>query len=144
MDSKRTCGNCTKCCEGWLTGEALGYKFYQGKPCHFVSIGKGCTVYAKRPKDPCASYKCGWLLNTDIPEWMKPEQINAIISFKEVEKISYVSLIEAGEPLDSKVLSWLFKYVLEHNFNFVWQIAGGINWIGSPEFTEAFSKTQNI
>lgn len=144
MDNKRTCGDCTKCCEGWLDGEALGYKFYQGKPCHFVSIGKGCTVYAKRPKDPCASYKCGWLLNTDIPEWMKPEQINAIISFKEVEKIPYVILVEAGETLDSKVLSWLFKYVLEHNFNFVWQIAGGINWIGSPEFTEAFSKTQNF
>ena len=63
---KRECGTCTKCCEGWLTGEALGHNFYPGKPCHFLAVNKGCTVYAKRPKDPCSSYKCAWLANEDI------------------------------------------------------------------------------
>ena len=140
----RECGTCTKCCEGWLTGEALGYKFYPGNPCHFVSIGQSCTVYTKRPKNPCVSFSCEWIKNSDLPEWFKPNKINSILTTEKIEEILYLKLTQAGSQLDSKVLSWLFKYVLEHNFNFVWQIAGGINWIGSPEFTEAFSKTQNI
>ena len=64
--SKRSCGSCTKCCEGWLSGEALGHKFYPGKPCHFIAIGKGCSVYAKRPQEPCVSYKCGWISNEAV------------------------------------------------------------------------------
>lgn len=132
----RQCGTCTKCCEGWLNAEALGYKFYQGKPCHFVSIGNGCSIYAKRPKDPCISFKCQWLQNTDIPEWLKPDQINAIIKVGEINNIQYLSVIEAGEVLQSRVLSWLIQYVLSNQLNFVWQIEGGFNWIGSPEFQQ--------
>jgi hypothetical protein len=141
--SKRTCGTCTKCCEGWLSGEALGHKFYGGKPCHFIAIGKGCTVYAQRPKDPCVSFKCGWLSNADIPEWFKPDEINAIIKFDEVKGIPRITLIEAGGILESKVLSWFIQYALSKQLNFAWQINGGINWIGSPEFNQAMINLPN-
>jgi hypothetical protein len=134
--SKRECGTCTKCCEGWLLGQALGHTFFKGKPCHFVSLDKGCTVYAKRPKDPCITFKCEWLTNTDIPEWFKPNEINAIVRVKEDNGISYLAVIEAGQTLSSKVLSWLIQYALSNQLNFVWQIEGGENWIGSPEFNQ--------
>lgn len=137
---KRECGTCTKCCEGWLVGEALGHKFYLGKPCHFIAIGKGCTIYAKRPKDPCVSYKCGWLSNADIPEWMKPNEINAILDFCEIEKIQYLKVIEAGERLDSRVLTWIIQYVISNNLNLYWTVDGGANWIGTPNFTDAIQR----
>ena len=132
--SKRSCGTCTKCCEGYLTGEALGHTFYGGKPCHFVAIGKGCTVYEKRPKDPCVSYKCDWLINPDIPEWMKPSDIDAIIDLREIEGHQYLSLKEAGGLMQSRVLNWFFQYILKTGMNAVWQVGGGSNWAGSPEF----------
>jgi hypothetical protein len=137
--TKRTCGTCTKCCEGNLLGSALGHNFYKGKPCHFVAIGKGCTVYTKRPKDPCVSYKCSWLANEDIPEWMKPNEIDAIIDMRELDGHQYISLKEAGNPMQARVLNWFFQYILNKGLNATWEVDGGLNWIGSPEFTQAFS-----
>ncbi len=133
----RSCGTCTKCCEGWLSSEALGHTFYPGKPCHFITIGKGCTIYSKRPKDPCQSYKCGWIQNEDIPEWMKPSEINAIIDYRMIDNIPYLNVKEAGSVLSSKVLTWIIKYALERKANLYWEVEGGKNWLGSPEFIKA-------
>lgn len=137
----RQCGTCTKCCEGWLSGEAHGKPFYKGKPCHFISIGKGCSIYAKRPKDPCVSYKCDWLLNEEIPEWMKPSDINAIIDTQYIKDISYLRLIEAGETLRSNVLTYLMLYALNNKLNFYWEVNGSKNWIGAPDFLEAMKES---
>jgi hypothetical protein len=137
---KRSCGDCTKCCEGWLQGEALGHKFYPGKPCHFIAIGKGCTVYAKRPKEPCQTYKCAWLIDEDIPEWMKPSDINTILTYREVNGIPYLHIKEAGSELSSKVLSWAFLYCLRKNMNLYWEINGGANYMGSKDFLREIEK----
>jgi hypothetical protein len=141
--TKRSCGTCTKCCEGWLTGKALGYTFYTGKPCHYISVGKGCTVYSKRPQDPCIAYKCQWLANEDIPEWMKPSDINAIIDIRNINGIEYIKLIEAGSILDSKALSWFIQYAFKKKFNFVWVVNGSDNWIGTSEFIQAMENQLN-
>jgi len=133
---KRECGTCTKCCEGWLSGEALGHKFFPGKPCHFISIGKGCSVYPNRPKDPCVSYKCAWLTNLDIPEWMKPSEINAIIDEKEMYGFRYLVVHEAGNILNSKVLTWLIQHCLSTSKNLIWKIEDVPYWIGSTEFNK--------
>ena len=117
MDTKRTCGTCTKCCEGYLSGEAFGHTFYPGKPCHFIAIGKGCSIYDKRPQDPCVSYKCGWLTNSEIPEWMKPNEIDAIIDMRQIKEFEYINLREAGNPMQAKVLNWLFQYILKNGLN---------------------------
>lgn len=139
--SKRSCGDCTKCCEGWLSGEALGQKFYIGRPCHFVAIGQGCSVYAKRPKEPCQVYKCGWLDNEDVPLWMKPNEINAIVDFRITETgLKYMVLNEAGAVLSAQVLTWAITYALSKNLNLYWKVNGGGHWIGSPEFDELMSK----
>lgn len=136
--SKRSCGDCTKCCEGYLEGQALGHNFYRGKPCHFIAIGQGCSVYAKRPKDPCQTYKCAWLIDENIPEWMKPSEINAIIDYKNTSNgVPYVRITEAGEMLSSQVLTWVIQTALANNFNLYWTVNGGPNWFGSPEFVEA-------
>lgn len=131
----RECGSCTKCCEGWLTGEVYGYKFWPGNPCHFKMNG-GCSIYENRPHDPCKTYKCQWLINDKIPYWMKPNEINAIITEKKVEDISYFDVAEAGSVLRSDVLSWLIMHCLNEKLNILYRINGGTNRIGSKEFLE--------
>lgn len=133
---KRECGDCTKCCEGWLNGSAKGKSFYPGKPCHYISIGKGCTIYATRPKDPCIDFKCQWLIDSEIAEWLKPNQVNAIILSKEVKGMKYLSLVEAGETLRSDVLTQVLLYAVSNQINFVWAVNNGVSWIGSQEFIE--------
>ena len=130
----RTCDGCTKCCEGWLQGEAYGYKFFRGRPCFFLN--KTCTIYDTRPDDPCRSYKCGWLDEIQFPEWMKPDLVNVIINRSTQNGIKYYVLVEAGSLLDVKVLSWMIQWALNNNQNLMYYIDGGLNRIGSKEFLE--------
>jgi hypothetical protein len=139
---KRKCGSCTKCCEGYLTGQALGHSFFSGKPCHFVAIGTGCTVYSKRPQNPCIDYKCDWLTNLDIPEWLKPEISNVIIDTRIHKGHTYINLREAGNVVSSRVLNWFIQYVLKNQLNAVWQIEGGNYWMGNPDFVNAMELLQ--
>ena len=78
----RSCDGCTKCCEGYLTGEIQGKQMGLGQPCFLVQIGKGCNDYENRPEFPCKAFQCEWLINESIPENLKPSFSNLIISTK--------------------------------------------------------------
>ncbi len=56
----RVCGTCTACCDGWVAGTIYGHEMKPGTPCHFRGEGC-CTIYDKRPLDPCRKFVCGWL-----------------------------------------------------------------------------------
>ena len=133
---KKNCDGCTRCCEGWLSGIAHGEKFYRGKPCHFVEIGKGCTIYENRPIDPCITYKCEWLTNDTIPMWMKLSNSNVIIT-KKTGKTEHYQVIEAGVKIDSAVLNWVFLWALNTGNNVLYFVDGGPNRVGSKEFVTA-------
>lgn len=133
---KRSCGACNKCCEGWLYGEVQSHQFRPGCACHFLTEGK-CSIYQTRPDNPCKSYNCEWLIDENIPGWMKPSNVNALFSKRNIEGIEYYSLIEAGETLRSDVLSWVFIYCLNKQLNLEYQIKGGKAYIGSSEFLSA-------
>lgn len=133
----RSCKDCTKCCEGYLSGETKGYSFYKGKPCHFLEIGKGCSIYKDRPESPCRMFKCEWLTSPEIPLWMKPNEVNAILSVRNTPNgIAYLSVAEAGSRLDSRVLSWVIEYALKNKINVTWTVDGGRHWLGTPEFSK--------
>lgn len=68
---------------------------------------------------------------------MKPNKINAIVDFRTIDGMKFLNLTEAGETLRSDVLSQCFLYAVANKLNFVWQVKGGINWWGSPEFITA-------
>jgi uncharacterized cysteine cluster protein YcgN (CxxCxxCC family) len=125
----RSCEGCTKCCEGWLWGKAYDHDFWPGRPCHFMNK-EGCSIYNNRPETPCKSFKCEWLINDKLPEWFKPNIINAII-YKRIENgKEYIEITEAGSKLDAKVLSWFFMEYARGNFhNIKYQLDGGWNYI---------------
>lgn len=132
---QRTCGECTKCCEGWLFGEAHGKNFYKGRKCHFLE--DSCTIYDQRPINPCKSYSCMWLIDLEIPSWLKPSLSNIIISKRKIENIEYLEVIETGIKIDSSVLNWLVQYSILQNVNILYFVDGGVNRIGQQDFLKA-------
>lgn len=141
----RECGDCTKCCEGWLADQVRGKAFYPGINCHYLSTcGKGCTIYEDRPKTPCRDYECQWKKDPEIPEWMKPNAINAIISPKRENGHDYLEVVEAGEKLRSEVLNWMIFNLIIKGRNVRYQVSGGWNHLGSMEFVKTFINQKYI
>ena len=134
---ERVCGECTACCEGWLFGNAHGEGFWPGRKCFYMS-SSGCTIYEDRPYSPCRTYRCEWLNNTkDIPEWLKPNLSNVILTKRTIGDIEYIDLVETGQKLDSSVLSWLFFKYSDGTFpNIAYRINNGLHYFGTQEFHE--------
>jgi hypothetical protein len=128
----RECGECTKCCEGWLNSNAYGYTQNRGKPCHFLL--KKCTIYKDRPKDPCRDFKCVWLESDLMPMWMRPDLIKAVVLRKITNDIEYLQILESGAKLDSSVLNWFIVWAISNGKNIAYEIEGGMNKMGSEEF----------
>jgi len=139
----RQCGTCTACCEGWLEGEAYGYNFFSGKMCHYKGENN-CTIYKNRPEEPCKTYKCEWLVNHSIPEWMKPSLSKVIITKRLKKGITYLEVIEAGQKIDSTVLNWLFVEHLKGTIpNLAYKVNNGQNYLGSQDFIEMVQQVDN-
>lgn len=143
----RTCGDCTKCCDGSLSGVAHGIRFYRGKPCHF-KCETGCGIYKDRPQSPCIDYTCGWLDDKDfaVPEWMKPSVSNVILDIhpwgeKDSGK-AYLRVTEAGAKMDPKVMWWVFAFTQANRLSFGIQIGGGWNYYGDQEFIDFIEKEE--
>lgn len=141
----RSCDGCTKCCEGHLSGKSYGIKFLHGNPCHFVSLGKGCSIYEDRPYKPCQTFKCAWLMDEtrEFPEWMKPSLSNVIIVPRHIDDILYMDVVEAGCKIDSSILNWLFMYTINKKHNLRVQVGSGYHNYGSKEFHDAWQRKQD-
>lgn len=136
----RSCGNCTKCCEGWLQGDVRGHTMYPGKPCFFVTIGVGCNDYENRPQFPCKDFKCEWIVDEELPDEFIPQNKNIIITFGTIDEMWYARLVRAGEKVDKETIDWYINYYYkERSFN-MWFEIDGVNYVlGSEEF---INKTQ--
>ena len=126
----RSCGECAKCCEGWLSGSVYGHPFYPGCPCFYLE--KTCSIYKDRPDTPCRSYRCGWLSEDIFPMWMKPSLVNIIIT-KEPDK-DYWVINQAGDRFDQRALDWLVKWAKSTSSNIEYRVNGEVKRTGSPEF----------
>jgi hypothetical protein len=135
--SSRSCGECSKCCEGWLPGEAYGHTYYRGKPCFFLN--KNCTIYEFRPdtkNSPCRTFNCEWLSQDLFPHWMKPNLSNVIITKRQVQGIQYYYIVETDVVINAMTLNWLIRWAFETKNNILYFIQGGQHRLGSKEFLE--------
>jgi hypothetical protein len=136
---ERDCSGCTACCDGWLSGVAHGISFFPGRRCHFVHES-GCSIYQDRPVDPCKTYQCQWLLDNNMPHWMKPSISKVVLTERVTNSgLAYVDMTECGTKVDSSILSWVIQYYLNRGVNLVYAVNGGRNFMGSPEFVGEMS-----
>ena len=140
----RRCGTSTKCCEGYLSGEAHGIPFYPGKPCHFLKMNTGCSIYEDRPDDPCKGFQCQWLTEPSYPEWLKPNLSNVMFVPNEVDGHQFIFAIESGAKMEERTLSWAKSYMSSNDLNFAWQYDGKWNAMGSVEFLGSYFGTNVI
>lgn len=132
----KTCGSCRVCCQGTMTGEVYGFKFWPGRPCHFMGVD-GCKIYERRP-NICRDYYCVYMEEHWVPDWMRPDQSNVIMTRKETPdgRIPYFEILECfNRTMSARVLNWIFMCHLQGFMpNIAYKIEGGWNYIGSPEF----------
>ena len=85
---------------------------YPGCPCPH-STGSGCDDYENRPKDPCVSFICGWVIqDSPLPEWMKPENGKVIVIFSIMSWNGFpVDLaVPVGKRIPPRSLEYLKKF----------------------------------
>lgn len=105
---KRECGDCTACCEGWVSGVIEGRRMRPGVPCHHCTQA-GCAIYNDRPVEPCREFVCAWLMQpSPLPDDMKPNQCGAIVKWKQQWKKWWVIYaLPVGEAIPQATLERL-------------------------------------
>lgn len=117
-----------------------------GRPCHFVSE-HGCSIYKDRPKDPCVDYKCLWLVDTNIPEWIKPSISKVIVTLRpwgNNKQFTYWEIRECGTKIDSSVLNWFYSYCSSNNMQMRVQVGGGWHSMGPPDFQKEMNNELDV
>ena len=140
----RSCGTCTKCCEGWLMATIAGEEMYPGKPCQLLDPGKGCSDYKNRPEDPCKTFNCMWRVDHNLPKEFSPQDTGVIVTTQNVNGIDYLAAVYAGKEIEADFLSWFVAYCVSRRINFEWTIRGQALYIGSDEFKFAMDQRYGI
>ena len=144
----RTCGECTKCCEGWLSGTIYGHRMQRGRGCFYLE--EKCSIYAERPETPCKQYSCAWLIEDVFPGWMKPNlsgviitKVSTIVPYSlGMNKVEYYDVIETAGKIDSSVLNWLITWAIDNDINLAYEVDGGRHVVGDEEFKNFFQLNQ--
>jgi hypothetical protein len=135
----RTCGTCTKCCDGHLSAKIFDFEMGNGNACPLRIIGGGCSIH-NSPMRPslCQNWKCGWLEDdgTLFDEWLRPNNVNFILIRFKVDNISWYKLAEAGEQISTLMLSYLIQIATRKNINLEYWIGNTQFLIGTEEFKE--------
>jgi len=107
----RECGDCKACCEGLLTGSARGSWFGNLTPCKYLN--DTCTIYSERP-GLCRRFFCAWAQEL-LPEWMKPNNINVIVSVEKDNKGNqYLNAVSAVN-IPSNITEEINTFVTKNN-----------------------------
>lgn len=76
----RTCGGCTACCKTHIRSDM---KIKGGEYCDSCEIGKGCSIYERRPY-ACQVYRCAWACGK-FEDSDRPDLLKVVIDGKDVE-----------------------------------------------------------
>ena len=134
--ARRSCGECTVCCDGWLSADIHGHKMGDGQPCHFLKGGK-CSIYGSRPK-VCRSFECGWLMaGSRFPEEWRPDKVRFFIQPGEWDGGRCWLVHHAGQDPDDEVLRVMREHTKATGEPHI--IVKQNSWLcyGKPEFQQA-------
>ena len=135
MKKTRECDGCTACCDGRLMLSIFGHKWV-GRPCQFKS-DKGCSIYEHRPKEPCQTYRCEWLKDTDFtfPEFLKPDQSGFVMNMMKTKSgIPYLRAVAGRDGYEKEAMLWLIDYGNENKINLRFILQGSKYSFGTKDF----------
>jgi len=136
LSAHRICGECTRCCEGWLKADIHGHRMGGGVPCHFLKAAR-CSIYESRPK-VCRSFVCGWLMpGSPFPEEWRPDKVGFIIEANEWAGGRCWILHHAGHDPSEEVAAAMRRHTKATGEPHV--ISTKKSWLcyGKPEFQQA-------
>jgi SEC-C motif-containing protein len=134
--SGRRCGTCTACCDGWVVGTIEGHEMKPGVPCHFRGDGC-CTIYERRPENPCRTFVCGWLApNSPLPDAFRPDRLGVmIVPTLWRGRLAYI-LVAAPHDPDDTLLAWMRTHAERERVPFFYERGGEKFGFGPPEFQQ--------
>jgi hypothetical protein len=136
----RSCDGCTMCCQGWLTGEAWGHKFYPGRPCGWITK-KGCAIYENRPINPCQTFQCEWKRNVSLPQWLKPDVSGVIVKYSVLDQHVYLRVVESRQDIDPRIYDWAQQHCDQHNQSVVVPASNAVRvYTTDPNFRTRISE----
>jgi hypothetical protein len=112
----RKCQPCTACCDGYLDlGDDLLISKKTGSCIN--CINSGCNIYVSRPKEPCQSFECLWLIDgSPLPIWMRPDQSRVIVTFSKFNQNDEIVMVDLrmDATIPQKTLIWLNEYATKY------------------------------
>lgn len=103
----RSCGTCTLCCKLLLISEI---NKPHGVWCQHGRPGRGCAIYADRPKE-CRTFRCGYLAAPELPEEWHPAKSKIVLVAEPGGGVTAV--VDPGradawkqEPFYSRLKAW--------------------------------------
>ena len=136
VTSERACGTCTACCDGWVEGTIYGHEMKPGTPCHFRGAGC-CTIYERRPQEPCRSFVCGWLMpGSPFPDDFRPDRLGVMIVASRWRQRPAFILRSAGRDPDEALLTWMRTFSVQSGAPFFYEQAGERFGFGPAEFQQ--------
>jgi hypothetical protein len=102
----RECGSCTACCE---LLEIVELEKPRGILCQHCTSGKGCAIYATRPKE-CRDYECGWLAHDDIPNELRPDRCGFILGTTHDKRVVLIHVNERKMREQKRRVTQLYKF----------------------------------
>ena len=97
----------------------------------------GCSVYERRPTDPCRNFVCGWLLpDSPLPDEFRPDKLGVIfIRIAWRGRPAWI-LVSAGRDPDEELLEWMRRYSMRTGSPFFYAQAGEKLGFGPVEFQQ--------
>jgi uncharacterized cysteine cluster protein YcgN (CxxCxxCC family) len=124
----RNCDGCVACCNGTLSAMIGDHEVYRGSPCPHISCEKlNCSIYNDRP-EVCKQFRCLWLIQDDIPEWMKPSNSGILLIYRPTpdptadKGLLHAHVVEGSKATAAIVMSvvyyayrndWTLKFIFD-------------------------------
>jgi hypothetical protein len=97
----------------------------------------GCSVYERRPTNPCKNFICGWLApDSPFPEHFRPDRVGVIIiRIAWRDRPAYI-LVSAGRDPDEEMLEWMRRFSMRTGSPFFYAQAGEKMGFGPAAFQQ--------